>query len=94
MAWPTLVWLTLIGISSDENNLEPHHYAFMVSFGRCNGNFNTNDYPSGIVCFPNQKNITLTVFDMITETNESKTLTKHFPFDFGSRKCCSKQKMN
>ena len=31
---------------------------------------------------------------MITETNESKTLTKHFSFDFGSTKCCSKQKMN
>ena len=54
MAWPTLVWLTLIGTSSDENNKGTHHYPFMVSLDRCNGSFNTIDYPSGRVCFTNQ----------------------------------------
>ena len=41
----------------------------------------------------NKKNVTLTVFDMVTAINESKTLIKHFSCDFDGRKCCSKQRL-
>ena len=62
----------------DLNPNEPHFYSLMVSFNKCNESCKTLDYPSDTVCAINKSEIAnLNVFNMITITNESKTLTKH-----------------
>ena len=69
----------------------------MVNLDRCNRSCNNFDYPFGRICVPNKmENININVFNMITRTNESKTLTKHIPWGckckFGGTKCNSNQK--
>ena len=50
----------------------------MVKFNRCVGRCNTLNDLSNNVCVPNKiEDLNLSVFDMITGTSESKTLTKH-----------------
>ena len=41
-------------------------------------NFHPNEYGCNRVCFPNEtEDLDLNVFNMITNINESRTLTKH-----------------
>ena len=50
----------------------------MVKLNRCVGSCNTLNDLSGKVCVPNKsEDFNLSVSNMITEINESKTLTKH-----------------
>ena len=74
-----------------------HYYPFMINLDRCNGSCNTLDEPSGKICVPNKKeDINLYVFNMITEINETKNLTKQISckcrYKFDGRKCKSNQK--
>ena len=72
------------------NNLHPskysqefHYYPFAVKLDRCVGSCNTLNDLSNKVCVPNKtEDLNLSVFNMITGINESKTLTKHISCEF------------
>ena len=71
----------------------------MVKLDRCVGSCNIINDLSNKVCVPNKtKDLNLSKFNMITEINESKTLTNHVSCEckckFGGRKCNSNQKWN
>ena len=71
----------------------------MVKLDRCVGNcINLNGF-SNKVCVPNKKeDLNLSIFNMITEINESKTLAKQISCEckcrFDGRKCNSNQWWN
>ena len=69
---------TLINLHPNKYSQEFHYYPFSVKLDRCVGSCNTlNDF-SNKVCIPNKtEDLNLSVFNMITGINESKTLTKH-----------------
>ena len=73
---------TVINPNHNEYSQELHYYATAVKLDRCVGNCNTlNDF-SNKVCVPNKTvDLNLSVFNMITGINESKTLTKHISCD-------------
>ena len=71
----------------------------MVNLGRYHGSCNTLDDISGRIYVPNKtEGANLSVLNMITETNESKTLSKHISCEckciFDGRKYNSDQKWN
>ena len=69
---------TLINLYSNEYSQEFHYYPFAVKLDRCIGSFDTLNDLSNKVCIPNKtEDLNLSVFNMITGINESKTLTKH-----------------
>ena len=64
----------------------------MITLDKCDGNCNTFNDISNKICVPNKtEDVNLSVFDLITRKNESKTLTKHIPcefkYKFDGRKC-------
>ena len=69
---------TLINLHPNEYSLEFQYNSFSVTLGRCVESCSTiNDLPNK-VCIPNKtEDLNLSVFNMITGINESKTLTKH-----------------
>ena len=81
------------------NSQELHSYPFAVNLDRYVGSCNTLIDLSNKVCVPNKTEVlNLNIFNMITGTNESKTLTKHISYEckfkFDGRKCNSNQKWN
>ena len=57
---------------------EFHYYPFAVKLGRCVGSCNILNELSNKVYVPNKtEHLNLSVFNMITGINESKTLRKH-----------------
>ena len=66
-------------------NLHPNEYTqrlpcfpFAVNLDRCVGSCNTINDLSNKICIPNKtEDSHISVFNMITRINESKTLTKH-----------------
>ena len=90
---------TLISLDTNDNSQEFHYYPFTVKLDRCVGSCNTLNDLSNKVCVPNKtEDLNLSVFNMITGINESKTLTKHISCEckckFDGRKCNSNQKWN
>ena len=90
---------TLINLYSNEYSQEFHYYPFAVKLDRCVGSCNTLNDLSNKVCIPNKtEDLNLSVFNMITGINESKTLTKHISCEckcrFDGRKCNSNQWWN
>ena len=73
---------TVINPNHNEYSQEFHYYATAVKLDKCVGNCNIlNDF-SNKVCVPNKTvDLNLSVFNMITGINESKTLTKHISCD-------------
>ena len=68
----------LINLHSNEYSQEFHYYPFAAKLGRCIGSCNILNDLSNILCVPNKtEDLNLSIFNMITERNESKTLTKH-----------------
>ena len=68
----------LINSHPNEYSKKLDNYPFTVKLDRCVGSFNTLNDLSSKVCVPNKtEDLNLTVFNMITGINESKTLTKH-----------------
>ena len=67
---------TLINLHSKEYRQEFQYYPFAVNLDKCAGSFNTlNDLPNK-VCVPNKTgDLNLSVSNMITGINASKTLT-------------------
>ena len=65
---------TLINLHHNEYIQRLRYYPFAVNLNRCNA---LSD-PSNSVCVPNKtKGLDLSVFNMVTGVNESKTSTKH-----------------
>ena len=78
---------------------EFHNYLFAVKLYRCVGSCSALNDLSNKVCVSNETgNLNLSVFNMITGINESKTSTKHisckFKCKFDVRKCNSDQWWN
>ena len=87
---------TLINLHPNEYSQEFHYYPFAVKLDRCVGSCNALNDLSNKVCVPNRtEDLNLSVFNMITEINESKTLTKQISCEckckFDGRKCNSNQ---
>ena len=64
MTRPTLI---------DLNPVEPNYYPFIISFDKCNGNFDAADDVSMKNCVPSDKmDVNVKVFNMIIKTYEAK----------------------
>ena len=90
---------TLINLHSNEYSQEFHYHPFTVKLDRCVGSCNTFNDLSNKVCVPNKaEDLNLSLFNMITGINESKTLTKHISCEykckFDGTKCNSNQWWN
>ena len=83
---------TLINLDPNEYSQEFHYNSFAVNLDRCVGSCNTINDLSNKVCVPNKtEDLNLSIFNMITGINESKTLTKHISC---KRKCKFDEKKN
>ena len=87
---------TLINLHPNEYSQKFQFYTFAVKLDRCVGSCNTLNDLSNKVCVPNKtEDLNLSVFDIITEINESKALKKHISCEckcrFDGRKCNSDQ---
>ena len=90
---------TLINLHPNKYSQEFHYYPFSVKLDRCVGSGNTLNGLSNRVCIPNKtEDLNLSVFNMITGINESKTLTKRISCEckckFDGTKCESNQWWN
>ena len=88
---------SLVNLDSNEYSQELHCYASAVNLDRCARSLNTHDDLSNKVCIPNETtDLNLHVLNMITEIDESRTLTKHISCKceckFEGRKCSLNQK--
>ena len=73
-----MIQTTLINLHPNEYSQEFHYYPFVVKLDRCVGSFNTrNDLSNKMRLSNKAEYLNLSVFNMITGINESKTLTKH-----------------
>ena len=89
----------LINLHPNEYSQEFHYYPFAIKLDRCVGSCKTLNDLSNKVCVPNKtEDLNLSVFNMITGINQSKTLTKHISSKckckFDTRKCNSNQWWN
>ena len=90
---------TLITLHPNEHGQEFHYNSFAVKFGICVGSCNIPNDLSDKVCLPNKtKDLNLSMFNIITGMNESKTLIKHISREckckLDRRKCISDQWQN
>ena len=90
---------TLINLHHNEYSQEFHYYSFVIKLERCVGSLNNlNDLPKKVYVPNKTEDLNLSVFNMITKINESKTLTKHISCEceckFDGRKCNSDQWWN
>ena len=90
---------TIINLHPNEYIQEFHYYPFAVNLGRCAGSCDNLNELSNNVCVPNKtENLNLSVFNITTGINESKTLTKNLSGEwkcyFDDRKCNSNQTWN
>ena len=73
---------TLINLHPNEYSQEFHYYPFAVKLDRCAGSCNTINDLSNKACVPNKtEDLNLSIFNMITGTNEWKTLPKHISYE-------------
>ena len=87
---------TLINLHPNEYNQDIFYYPFSVKLDRCVGSCNALNDLSNKVCVPNKTgDLNLSVFNMITGINESKTFAKHSSYEckckFDGTKCKSNQ---
>ena len=81
------------------NAAKNFYYPFLVKLARCIGSCNTVNDLSNKICIPSKTgDLDLSVCNMITGTNESKTLTRHISCEcnckFDGTKCNSNQWQN
>ena len=73
---------TLINLHPNEYSKEFHYYPFEVILDRCVGSYNILNDLANKICVANKpEDLNLSVFNMITGINESKTFTKHISCD-------------
>ena len=76
---------TLTDLHRNEYSQEFHYYPFEVKSDRCVGSCDTlNELSNKVYILNNTEDLNLSVFNMFTGINESKTLTKHISCE---RKC-------
>ena len=69
---------TPINLHPNEYSQKLHYYPLAVNLDGCAGSCNSLHDLSNKICIPNKtEDLNLSVFNMITGINESKTLTKH-----------------
>ena len=69
---------TLINLHPNEYTQRFRYYPFVANLDKCVGSCHTVDDLSNKLCVPNEtEDLNLSVFNMITEINEPKTLKKH-----------------
>ena len=90
---------TLINLHPNENSQEFHYSSFAVKLDRCVGGCNTLNDLSNKLCIPIKiEDINLSMFNMISGINQSKTLAKHISCEceckLDGRKCNSNEWMN
>ena len=69
---------TLINLHTNEYSQEFHYHPFAVKLNRCVGSCNTLNNLYNKLYVPNKtEDLYLSVLNMITGINESKTLTRH-----------------
>ena len=77
---------TLINLYPYEYSQEFHYYPFSVKLDRCVGSCNTINDLSNKLCVPSKtEDLDLSLFNIVTGINESKTLTKHISCECKSR---------
>ena len=91
-----MIQSAFINLHSNEYSQEFHHHPFSVKSGRCAGSCNTLNYLSNKVCVPSEtEDLDLSMFNIITEIQEFKKLTKHISCrckcKFDGRSCFSDQ---
>ena len=89
----------LININPNEYSQKFHCYPFVAKLDKYVGSCNTLNDLSNKVCVPNKtEDLNLSMFNMITGRNESKTLTKHILCEckciFDGKTCNSDQWWN
>ena len=89
-----LTQATLINFYPNEYSQEFHYYSFAVKLDGCVGSCNTLNDLSNKVCVPKKtEDVSLSMSNMITGINESKTLAEHISWEckckFDGRKCNS-----
>ena len=85
----------LINLHPNEYSQKFHYYPFSVKLDRYVDSCNTLNDLSNKVCIPNKtEGLNLSVFNMITGINESKTLSCKDKCKFDGRKCNSSQRWN
>ena len=83
---------TRINLHPDEYREEFNYYLFAVKLDTCVGSCNTLNDLSAKAYVPNEiKDLNLSVFNIITGINESKTLTCECKCKFDRKKCNSNQ---
>ena len=90
---------SVINLHLNEYTQGLHYCSFAVNLLRCVGSCNTlNELPNKVCVANKTEYLNLSDLNMITEINDSKTLTKHSPCEckckFDGRKCNSNQKWN
>ena len=90
---------TLINLNPSEYSQEFRHYPFLVKLDRSLRSYDTLNDKRNKISIPNKtKNLNLSVFNMITSTNESKKLMNHVSCKckcrFDGKKCNSNQWWN
>ena len=94
-----MVQQILINFHINEYSQELYYYSFAVRQDKCVGSCNTFNGLFNKLCVQNKtEDLNLSVFNMITEVNGSKTLAKHVSCEckrkFDVRKCNSNQEWN
>ena len=70
---------TLINLHHNEYTQEFHYYTFAAKLDRCFGSCNSfNDLSNKVYVANKTEDLNLGVFNVITGTNESKTLTRQY----------------
>ena len=90
---------TLINLHPNEYSQEFHYYQFAFILDRSAGGCNTLTDLCNKVCVPNEtEDLNLSMFNMNTGINESKTLKKYISYEckckFDGRKCNSNKWWN
>ena len=69
---------TFINLHPNEYSQELHFYPFVVNLDRCIGSCNAFNDLSNKTCVPSKaEDLNVSLFNIITGKNESKTLTKY-----------------
>ena len=77
---------TLINLHPNEYSEDFHYYPFPVKLDRYAGSCNTLNDLYHKVCVPSKiEDLNLSMFNMFTRINESKTVTKHISCDCNCR---------
>ena len=89
----------LINLHPNEYSQEFHYSPFAAKLDRCVGSCNTlNDLSNKARAPDKTEDLSLSVFNMITRINESKTLIRHISCEckcrFDRRKCNLDQRWN